>query len=79
MDTNELLLNFINRGGVITLYPSLERDRYPIRFAAKWQGIEYSGSTPSLDVVLYDFISGEMRDDGPMPIDGEDARLAAGR
>jgi hypothetical protein len=71
---NELLLEFIERGGIITLYKSLSRDRYPIRFAAKWQGEELSGTVQSLELVLSDLVYGSAYQEGRMPIDGEEAR-----
>ena len=53
LNTHELLVEFVRKGGVITLHNSGDADK-PIRFSLRYDGQERTGRTSNLDRVLVD-------------------------
>lgn len=55
VEVEELLKEFVQKGGVITLYASQDEQK-PIRFSWKMNGQEWSGRATSLKSVLADVL-----------------------
>ncbi len=54
--TETLLKEFIERGGVITLYPSNDKD-LPFRFSLKFEGATISGKDRTVEDILFSVLA----------------------
>lgn len=74
MSLEELVKNFIQKGGVLTIYPS-DDSLHPIRYSIRIDGRTHTGKTNNLILVLEDVLTDDHNID---PLDDQALALIYG-